>query len=84
MCGDKSTPTFSAEVEITGSRRECRIESDNLRLHKDFNNFESLAQLVEHLTFNQDVPGSIPGWFINRSPLGRHEPLGANGDKRKS
>ena len=84
MCGDKSTPTFSAEVEITGSRKECRIESDDLRLHKDFDKFESLAQLVEHLTFNQDVSGSIPEWFINRSPLGRHEPLGANGDKRKS
>ena len=23
----------------------------------------SLAQLVEHLTFNQVVPGSIPGWL---------------------
>ena len=64
MCGDKSTPTFSAEVEITSSRRECRIESDGLRLHKDFDKFESLAQLVEHLTFNQDVSGSIPEWFI--------------------
>ena len=26
--------------------------------------FGSLAQSVEHLTFNQDVPGSIPGWLI--------------------
>ena len=24
----------------------------------------SLAQSVEHLTFNQVVPGSIPGWLI--------------------
>ena len=42
----------------------------------------SLAQLVEHLTFNQDVPGSNPGWAIIRSLLGRHEPLGANKEKR--
>ena len=24
---------------------------------------DSLAQLVEHLTFNQGVPGSSPGWI---------------------
>ena len=26
--------------------------------------YGSLAQSVEHLTFNQVVPGSIPGWLI--------------------
>ena len=26
---------------------------------------DSLAQLVEHLTFNQGVPGSSPGWITN-------------------
>jgi hypothetical protein len=26
---------------------------------------DSLAQLVEHLTFNQGVPGSNPGWITN-------------------
>ncbi len=25
--------------------------------------FDPLAQAVEHLTFNQGVPGSIPGWI---------------------
>ena len=30
-----------------------------------FSQHESLAQAVEHLTFNQGVPGSIPGWFTN-------------------
>ena len=29
--------------------------------------FGSLAQSVEHLTFNQVVPGSIPGWLILNS-----------------
>ena len=24
---------------------------------------DPLAQAVEHLTFNQGVPGSIPGWI---------------------
>ena len=34
---------------------------------------ESLAQAVEHLTFNQGVPGSIPGWFTtNQSALLSH------------
>ena len=27
--------------------------------------YDSLAQLVEHLTFNQGVPGSSPGWITN-------------------
>lgn len=26
---------------------------------------DSLAQLVEHLTLNQQVPGSSPGWVTN-------------------
>ena len=26
---------------------------------------DSLAQLAEHLTLNQGVPGSIPGWVTN-------------------
>ncbi len=25
--------------------------------------YDSLAQLAEHLTFNQGVPGSNPGWI---------------------
>ena len=29
--------------------------------------FESLAQVVEHLTFNQGVWGSNPQWFIEVS-----------------
>ena len=31
------------------------------------NNLEcgSLAQLVEHMTFNHGVPGSSPGWVTN-------------------
>ena len=28
-----------------------------------------LAQSVEHLTFNQVVPGSIPGWFTRAKGL---------------
>ena len=28
--------------------------------------FELLAQVVEHLTFNQVVPGSSPGWLIEK------------------
>ena len=30
----------------------------SVRLHQ----YDSLAQLVEHLTFNEVVPGSSPGW----------------------
>ena len=29
------------------------------------NNYEPLAQSVEHLTFNQRVAGSNPAWLIN-------------------
>ena len=30
---------------------------------------EPLAQLVEHLTFNQGVPGSSPGWLTKIIPI---------------
>ena len=33
-----------------------------LKLSK-FSNFDSLAQLAEHLTFNQGVRGSNPRWI---------------------
>ena len=30
--------------------------------------YEPLAQVVEHLTFNQVVPGSSPGWLTKIGP----------------
>ncbi len=30
--------------------------------------YEPLAQLAEHLTFNQGVRGSNPRWFTNKKP----------------
>ena len=32
-------------------------------IHLIYYIFDPLAQAVEHLTFNQGVPGSIPGWI---------------------
>ena len=42
--------------------------------------FYPLAQLVEHLTFNQGVPRSSRGWITNYGPLvkrSRHRPFTA-------
>ena len=38
--------------------------------------FDPLAQSVEHLTFNQGVPGSSPGWVTSEIAV----LVGKNGD----
>ncbi len=44
------------------------FESRRLRhLHLRIDTHEPLAQLVEHLTFNQGVEGSNPSWLTNIS-----------------
>ena len=55
--------------------------------------YDSLAQAVEHLTFNQGVPGSIPGWVTTKRTVMRfsaggalflsRSPLKKSGQKRR-
>ena len=62
----------SADVGRKGAARGLRLylEHDFFGLTKKLvifappkKNGESVAQLVEHNTFNVGVPGSSPGWF---------------------
>ena len=40
-----------------------KVLYNNLRCQATTTQYGSLAQLAEHLTFNQGVPGSNPGWI---------------------
>ena len=39
--------------------------------------YSLVAQLVEHLKLNQEVPGSFPGWGIMIFSLHRHQTVRA-------
>ena len=56
-----SNPVGPARVDIVAT---CRTEMSDADDGKYENGL--LAQLVEHLTFNQVVAGSIPAWLINK------------------
>ena len=64
-----SHPIFTALFDLLGRSQVGKARDFDSRMRwfessRPSQN-DSLAQLVEHLTFNQGVPGSNPGWITN-------------------
>ena len=56
------SPGFAApEGSATGLGREAREREEGLRAEARQREGGAPSSVVEHLTFNQGVPGSIPG-----------------------